>query len=67
MKVKARAAVQFLIDSWIEKGCVLGREAQEDQKKIADMIDDLVDFWSLDDDVSDLLEQFKTIQSVATN
>ncbi|MGG1673536.1 hypothetical protein ACIFOE_23425 [Paenibacillus sp. NRS-1783] len=67
MKAKARATVQFLIDSWVEKGCVFGDEAKEDQKKIADMIDDLVGFWALDDDVSDLLEQFKVIQSVTTN
>jgi hypothetical protein len=64
VKAKARSAVQFLMDSWIEKGCVLGHEAEEDQRKIAEMIDDIVDFWSLDDDVADLLEQFKTIQSV---
>lgn len=63
MKAKVRITLRFLMDTWIEKGCVLGEEAKNDQDKIAEMIRDIVAFWSLEDEVADLLQQFEQFQN----
>lgn len=60
-RLKAKITIQFLIDTWLEKQSVLGEGAAE-LAELETMIDDLVQFWDLENVLSDILIRFENMK-----
>ena len=53
-----RETLRGLLDTAIEKVCVLGEEyAQEDLKKLREVYDELILFWGLDENLIDEFDE----------